>query len=208
MMWPSSKLNYLLAVLTVISTALNVSLLPKVIRSSQEIKSSLAHDIEYPYDLREIPGHFRTTAMTFQVPDSAYPLTDDHTWGSLVPPQSGFVQLGPEGTSFSVSLFHQLHCINGVRFAYVAARDGILKTPEARSAAFGHVNHCFHVLRNSLLCKADTTLVPVDSPNRNTIRRCRDWTQVREFVDSNQEFWRGVPFNMPSDNETSEGQRE
>lgn len=124
-----------------------------------------------------------------------YPLTDDQRWGSIVPPKRGFIRLGPEGTPFAISLYHQLHCINGVRFAYVAARDGLFKRPVDRNAAFQHVNHCFDVLRQSLLCKADTTLIPTKSHNQtNAIRHCRDWAQVREFVDKNHKFWRDIPF--------------
>jgi hypothetical protein len=152
---------------------------------------------EFPYEPRELPGYFRPAALTFEAPDIHYPLDDHHKWASIVPPLRGFVRLGAEGTPFSISLFHQLHCVNGVRFSYVAARDGLFKTEKARAEAFGHVNHCFDVIRQSILCKADTTLVPVGARNTTApvTRRCRDWSQVREFVDDNHEFWRDIPFH-------------
>ncbi|KAJ7661184.1 hypothetical protein B0H17DRAFT_898944, partial [Mycena rosella] len=136
----------------------------------------------------EIPRYFRPAAMKFEVPDGQYPLEDDGKWASNIPPQRGFIRLGSEGTTFAVALYHQLHCINGVRSAYVWTRDGRFKTEAARLGAFGHVNHCFDVLRQSLLCKADTTLIPAGAADQAGVtRRCRDWAQVREYIDSNHE---------------------
>jgi hypothetical protein len=132
--------------------------------------------------------------MTFEAPDSEYPLDDDHRWASIVADKRGFIRLGSEGAPISISLYHQLHCINGIRFAYVATRDGLFKTEKARAASFAHVNHCFDLLRQSLLCKSDTTLIPTGASNQTVItRRCRDWAQVRKFVDDNHDFWRDIP---------------
>ncbi|KAJ7834284.1 hypothetical protein B0H13DRAFT_1914194 [Mycena leptocephala] len=50
-------------------------------------------------------------------------------------------------------------------------------------------------LYQRLLCKADTTLSVVGASNQTAItRRCRDWSQVRKFVDNNLEFWRDIRF--------------
>lgn len=136
--------------------------------------------------------------MVFEAPDTHYPLDDDRIWASIVPPKRGFLRLGPDGTPFSLALYHQLHCVNGIRFAYVASRDGLFKTEKMRAESFGHVNHCFDVLRQSLMCKADTTLMLVGASNTTSVtRRCRDWTQVRDFVGSNHAFWRDVPYTPP-----------
>ncbi|KAJ7901278.1 hypothetical protein B0H13DRAFT_1622150 [Mycena leptocephala] len=134
-------------------------------------------------------------AMTFEAPDVRYPIEDDRKWATIVPRGRGFIRLGSNGVPFSTSLYHQLHCING--------------TEEARVASFAHSNHCFDVLRQSLLCKADTTLSVVGASNQTAItRRCRDWSQVRKFVDDNLEFWRDIPFTFrPTDtgNGTAKG---
>ncbi|KAJ6632221.1 hypothetical protein B0H10DRAFT_8309 [Mycena sp. CBHHK59/15] len=205
MTWSKFQLTSLLVVLTVVSTTLNVALLLKVVGLSHGKFAPLGFNYEYSYEPREVPGWFSAAAMALEMPDSSYPLTDDQKWASIVPPQRGFVRLGPDGTPFSIALFHQLHCINGVRFAYIAVRDGLFKTPEARKASFQHVNHCFDVLRQSLLCKADTTLMALGTTNHT--RRCRDWSPVREFVDSNHAFWQDVPFKLPPSNQTSSNYR-
>ncbi|KAJ7457393.1 hypothetical protein FB451DRAFT_1047445, partial [Mycena latifolia] len=150
----------------------------------------------YSYNPTEVPGQFSPAAMAIEAPDSAYPIGDNLKWASILPEKRGFIRLGPAGTPFSIALYHQLHCVNGIRYVYVAARDGLFKTPEDRSASIGHANHCFDVLRQSLLCKADTTLMPVGRSNATTIvRRSRNWSQVREFVRSNQGFWKGIPYS-------------
>ncbi|KAJ7737935.1 hypothetical protein B0H16DRAFT_1325623, partial [Mycena metata] len=133
--------------------------------------------------------------------DVRYPIEDDKKWATIVPRGRGFIRLGSNGLPFSTSLYHQLHCINGVRFAYVTALKGLFKTEEARVASFAHSNHCFDELRQSLLCKADTTLSVMGASNQTAItRRCRDWSQVRKFVDDNLEFWRDIPFTFrPTD---------
>ncbi|KAF9461366.1 hypothetical protein BDZ94DRAFT_817050 [Collybia nuda] len=188
----------LLSILTLISTTFNAAVWLEVVDSSHRFLTFQKHDFQYDAvsgTPREVPGSFRGASMVVQSPDDTYPLTNDEIWASIVPPQRGFIRLGPQGTPFAISLYHQLHCINGIRFAYVAARDSLFKRPADREAAFQHVNHCFDVLRHSLLCKADTTLSPVGSYNQTNItRRCRDWAQVREFVDKNHEFWRGIPY--------------
>ncbi|KAJ6517138.1 hypothetical protein DFH09DRAFT_1195510 [Mycena vulgaris] len=199
-----SMLMPILVALTAISTLLNVGLFRRVLEVSHGFTGYKRHNSEYSYEPRELPGYFRRAALTFEAPDSQYPLDDDEKWASIVAPQRGFIRLGSGGTPFALAMYHQLHCVNGVRFSYVAARDGLFKTEKARAAAFAHVNHCFDVLRQSLLCKADTTLMPVGAANQTGVtRRCRDWEQVREYVDSNHAFWQDVAFNGPTPPESS-----
>ncbi|KAJ7440291.1 hypothetical protein B0H11DRAFT_1827955 [Mycena galericulata] len=203
----SSGVMPILVTLTVISTLFNIALLRRVVEASHELSGPWKHDLDYPYEPSEVPGYFRAAAMTFEAPDTQYPLDDDHIWASTVPPKRGFVRLGPGGTPHAISVYHQAHCVNGIRFAYVASRDGLFKTAEARAAAFGHVNHCFDVLRQSLMCKADTTLMPVGVSSNQTApvtRRCRDWAQLRDFVDSNHAFWEDVPYTPPPSTDTNE----
>ncbi|KAJ7641814.1 hypothetical protein FB45DRAFT_901075 [Roridomyces roridus] len=195
---PKPTLLSVLVGLTALSTALNLWLVRQVREAASEHS---VHNIDYPYEPRELPGSFPSAALTFAVPDTEYPLRDDESWASTVPPQRGFIRLGSSGRPWSVSAYHQAHCVNGIRFSYVSARDGLFKTEESRAHAFGHVNHCFDVLRQSILCRADTTLVEV--PGGEQTRRCRDWTRVREFIDENHEFWRDVPFVMTNSSSTT-----
>ncbi|KAJ7457453.1 hypothetical protein FB451DRAFT_1274931 [Mycena latifolia] len=199
-MAPTSHLLPLLLVLTVLSTALNVGLLRRVWEVSRGLSGVGRHNTEYPFIPGEIPDNFRTAALTFEAPDSQYPLDDDRKYATIVPSERGFIRLGAEGAPWAVAAYHQAHCVNGIRFAYVASRDGLFKTEKARAGAFAHVNHCFDVLRQSILCRADTTLIPVGAANQTqapVTRRCRDFAQVREYIDSNHKFWKGVPYFVP-----------
>lgn len=162
----------------------------------------VGHDVH-----TQVPPSLRPVALVMEDTDR-YPLLDDAAWASILAPQRGFIRLGPSGTPFGVSAYHQLHCINGLRFSYLAARDGLTTTPEERKSAMGHGHHCFNLLRQSILCKADLTLIPAGKHNSSevpesapTTHRCRDWAQLRRFVIDNQEEWKNVPLLPDSEME-------
>lgn len=78
-------------------------------------------------------------------------------------------------------------------------REGLLQGKSSR-----HVRHCFNLLRQAVLCAADTTLDPLDfsrdgkvigADGLGTAHVCRDWTKVYDFVWENQrsEMWTGIP---------------
>ncbi|KAJ7174877.1 hypothetical protein C8R46DRAFT_892265, partial [Mycena filopes] len=128
----------------------------------------------------------------------AFPIADDAKWATIVPHHRGFIRLGSSGVPFSIATYHQLHCINTVRFAYRVARDGLFQTAHAREDAFHHANHCVNVLRQALLCKADTTIWAAGEAENATVvtRRCGNSAQVMDFVRENQAFWEGVPYGI------------
>lgn len=86
-------------------------------------------------------------------------------------------------------MFHQLHCLDMIRQAIV------------RGSPDSHTQHCFHFIRQGILCAADTTLDPLNvdglGPDGSGVGTngvdvthvCRDWTQVYNFVRENQEHW-------------------
>ncbi|KAF8884259.1 hypothetical protein CPB84DRAFT_1713073 [Gymnopilus junonius] len=156
--------------------------------------SFLASDIP-----RELPGDYPDVTLVFGKDDSTrYPLNDSDVWSTLWPGELGLVRLGPEGRLMGISMYHQLHCLNSVRHAYMVGRsnlDGPSNTP------LGHNTHCLHFIRQSILCHADLTLIPVDE-DRNTedeAHRCRDWSKVRAFAEKNQAAWQGVPMDYSSE---------
>ncbi|KAJ7225116.1 hypothetical protein B0H12DRAFT_1267788, partial [Mycena haematopus] len=153
----------------------------------------------------EAPASFGRSAMEMKMPDTEYPVSNDHKSATIVPPRLGFIRLGPTGTPFSIAMFHQLHCVNGIRFAYRGARDGLFKTPEALAKSFGHANHCFDTLRHGVLCRADTTLARARAGYETAVvRQCAaDHAQVREYVTNNQDFWEGVPFDEQTEHTDS-----
>lgn len=131
-----------------------------------------------------------------------FSLIDDTAWAETMPGHRGFVRLGREGRSFGVSAYHQLHCINALRFDYTVARDGLVTDAAALSAKLGHDSHCFQFVRQAILCKADDTLVPINNEGNQTLssagfgvtHRCRNWARVRDFVLQNDAKWAGIPY--------------
>ncbi|KZV92303.1 hypothetical protein EXIGLDRAFT_675317 [Exidia glandulosa HHB12029] len=108
----------------------------------------------------------------------------DEEWDSLFPRgHRGYVVLGPDHRLFGISVFHQLHCLNNIRFA-IAARVHNGTPPSS------HVTHCLQYLRQMVLCRAETTLEPVDDTVvPETVRSsgvghtCRDWKTLYDSLD-------------------------
>ncbi len=110
-------------------------------------------------------------------------------WNAIRPPGKGFVFLGQEHFVFGVSMWHQMHCLNHIRATLVNGDDGS-----------DHTAHCFHYLRQGILCAADTTLESggvgmrlangdVVANGGETVHTCRDWRQVHDWMESEQEKW-------------------
>ncbi|KAJ7019565.1 hypothetical protein C8F04DRAFT_1195607 [Mycena alexandri] len=184
---------------TALSCFFNLLLFIKVWRTTtapKELFNPQEPNFQYAKQPQELPGRFNPTTRVMQHPDSGFAIDDDAKWATIVPHSRGFIRLGSDGIPFSIGIYHQLHCMNTVRFAYRVARDGLFKTAHARDVAFDHANHCFDLLRQTLLCKADTTLLPLASINDTTFtRRCGNPAQIMDFVHNNQAFWNGIPYN-------------
>ena len=117
-----------------------------------------------------------------------YGIYDAEDWHSLLPPKHGYVALGPNHREFGVSMYHQLHCLNTLRIASIH-----------NNTEFGHISHCLDYLRQAILCQADTTLEESEVDVRpdgvldsgatglGVTHICRDWTQIRRFVETNIE---------------------
>ncbi|TFK40271.1 hypothetical protein BDQ12DRAFT_721729 [Crucibulum laeve] len=134
------------------------------------------------------------------VNSTRYSLHADEEWASLTPRGHGFVRHPDKEEYFSVSLYHQIHCLNALRNLIIVAQDHNLTWLEV-----GHANHCLNYLRQMTLCNADTTLEPT-TPKRATngkivnavtgigiTHRCRDWSQVRQKVEENYDGWKKAP---------------
>ncbi|EIW76475.1 hypothetical protein CONPUDRAFT_131117 [Coniophora puteana RWD-64-598 SS2] len=100
----------------------------------------------------------------------------------------GYVRLGPGYRWFSISMFHQMHCLNQLRVNLV--------DPDGELASESHVQHCLNYLRQFFLCHADDTLEPGDFLQsehiRGTIshtRQCRNWMKLEDAVDANWRDW-------------------
>lgn len=82
-----------------------------------------------------------------------------------------------------------MQCLNHIRAALVYGDD------ESDQTA-----HCFHYLRQGILCAADTTLEPGGTGMKlangdkvaagtGTVHTCRDWRQVHDWMESQHEKW-------------------
>jgi len=110
-------------------------------------------------------------------------------WNAIRPPGKGFVFLGEEYFAFGVSMWHQMHCLNHIRAVLVNGDDGS-----------DHTEHCFHYLRQGILCAADTTLEAGGTSRTlangdkvatgvGTVHTCRDWRQVHNWMESQHKEW-------------------
>lgn len=151
----------------------------------------------------ELPMRVRNVRMTSEwLDDEVYDMYADEDWASLFPTSNGWVQLGPN--FYVLSMYHQMHCLETMRYAYVAAKAGMLSYPGNGTGTDHHMNHCLTYLREAILCHADTTLerstVFVDAKGEKDhgatgmgmIHKCRDWVQVRDYVEKHYD---GEAFN-------------
>jgi hypothetical protein len=105
----------------------------------------------------------------------------DSPWGA------GAYRLGDWNREFFVEMFHQLHCMRRMRAYYSSGSD---------EAGITHIEHCLNLLRQAILCHADTTLERGDFMKANFTEQrlgteyvCRDWQAVYDVVDINYLRW-------------------
>ncbi|GJE88768.1 hypothetical protein PsYK624_048530 [Phanerochaete sordida] len=105
-------------------------------------------------------------------------------WNSTLPSGGAVVHLGPEQRPFTVSLFHQLRCLNIIRTSIEA-----VYADELYDEQMSH--HCMNYLRQMVLCRADTRLEPIraiEGGGRTVSdvgHTCADWTVVYEAAEQN-----------------------
>ncbi|KAH9852241.1 hypothetical protein C2E23DRAFT_731274 [Lenzites betulinus] len=140
----------------------------------------------------QLPLNLPPAALALSSSDARFGLDADEDWGTLFPLSDGFTTLrGPSsspsnypGRTFLISMVHELHCLDVLRVAFVANRTG----------AAVHTAHCLRYLRQTVLCRADTTLEPDEPGLRGgrwehaasgvgAVHRCRDWTVLRRWMD-------------------------
>ncbi|KAF3763880.1 hypothetical protein M406DRAFT_357276 [Cryphonectria parasitica EP155] len=112
----------------------------------------------------------------------------------------------------SLDVFHQLHCVDLLRKAthreYYDKHEGSFAgAPE--SIVQGHLSHCVEMLRQTLMCHGDISLLTYNwvegrsmpHPNFNTIHTCKKWdtlTKWNEGRDITVEWEDGVGKKMLS----------
>ncbi|KAJ7302454.1 hypothetical protein DFH08DRAFT_977874 [Mycena albidolilacea] len=127
-----------------------------------------------------------------------YNIVNDAEWATLIPSNHGRVRLGVDQKEFDVAMYTDLQCLDTIRAAYVSMRGGSHVAFSAAEACLGHI-------RQTILCTADITLEPAwvickdgECPLSSAAatgefvdHKCRDWEQVRNYVQDNQAAWGG-----------------
>ncbi|KAI0292632.1 hypothetical protein B0F90DRAFT_1736757 [Multifurca ochricompacta] len=120
--------------------------------------------------------------MQLDSAEDHFSLLDDDEWGTQLP-ADGFTDLGPSQRPFLLAMIHQMHCLDVIRVGFVTNRTGSAQ----------HITHCLRYLRQTILCKADTTLEETmfeymgdgwhaGASGVGMIHRCRDWTAVWKYL--------------------------
>ncbi|KAK0492299.1 hypothetical protein EDD18DRAFT_1321253 [Armillaria luteobubalina] len=144
--------------------------------------SYLGHD--YPQDW-SVPGLSDSKVHVYVGNSEHYALDTDlgiSEWDKLLPPGGGILHLGPNQRPFSISMFHQLRCLNIIR-------AGLMDSQGVADAQLLH--HCMNYLRQMVLCRADGQLQSVRRStgggmttwNQHSV--CRDWRMAYDAADAN-----------------------
>ncbi|KAH9852229.1 hypothetical protein C2E23DRAFT_826379 [Lenzites betulinus] len=133
----------------------------------------------------ELPGVRLPAVGLTLAPLTEYFATEaDDEWATVFPPHDGFTDLGPHNRTFTISMTHQMHCLDVFRVAFATG---------SQEYAY-HVGHCLSYMRQKILCIADTTLeaaiVGLDesgqlgygSTGYGSVHRCKDWTELRRYL--------------------------
>jgi hypothetical protein len=149
------------------------------------------------YTPAKLPINPRDVAL--EVIDSErYGMHDDNDWASVTPLGHGFVKIGPGENFYAISMYHQLHCLNGFRKMLSGEQRNASRIEHDEQ----HILHCLSYLRQMVLCSADITLEPAFSAENTDGRKtkaaygsgvthqCKDWEQIRAFSENNYETWK------------------
>jgi len=103
-------------------------------------------------------------------------------------PNDGIVYLGEHRQPFTISMYHEIRCIDILRIEIMQMRgsnDTIL--PGALAL------HCLGYLRQMVMCRADLngeTVYQLPVGARPGTYRCNDWTKVYDAAEENQRVYR------------------
>ncbi|PBK95940.1 hypothetical protein ARMGADRAFT_989848 [Armillaria gallica] len=144
--------------------------------------SYLGHD--YPQEWN-VPGLTDSKAYVYVGNSEHYTLDTElgiSEWDSLLPVGSGMIHLGPDQRPFSISMFHQLRCLNIIR-------AGLMDSQKVADAQL--LQHCMNYLRQMVLCRADGQLQSVRRSTGGSVtawsqpRACRNWRTVYDAAEVN-----------------------
>lgn len=107
-------------------------------------------------------------------------------WSSLIPPNGGVIHLGKNGAPFTVSMIHQLRCLDIIRNYFVSNEAMREKTASL-------TKHCLNYIRQVVTCRADIHLEPFRSSSNDKgpvdltgVYECKDWEAVYHEIEKNR----------------------
>jgi hypothetical protein len=111
-------------------------------------------------------------------------------WTTTLPNNSGIIYLGQGQRPFSISLFHELRCLDILRVE-LESQLHHLGESTGRTNQTGLVSHCMGYIRQMLICRGDTRLESVKAisglsvSNSDVTHTCKDWTAVFQAAEAN-----------------------
>lgn len=113
----------------------------------------------------------------------------------MLPRGGAVLHLGPDLRPFTLSMFHQLRCLDIVREVIVDFfADNRTDAAYTRPALAAH---CMDYLRQTAMCRADLTLESLWSNTSSKVtvseitHTCKDWTAAYEAAEQNYEAYIG-----------------
>ncbi|KAF2010397.1 hypothetical protein BU24DRAFT_427525 [Aaosphaeria arxii CBS 175.79] len=212
------SIRTLLCILTALTSLLFASVVIDQVSRAELQKTPVAcTPASKPIQLKDPVGLVPEVTETFQAhEDFMKPFTGEKdAWSKLLPPGRGFVfvpepreyglnegQETPWGEIFSVSLFHQIHCLGLLRKQYwtllnhVASGDQEAALKESlKQQENTHTGHCFDYLRQALMCAGDMSMEwPRDEPDGSKRRhvdgwdiphKCKSWDTIWQYMMTN-----------------------
>lgn len=106
-------------------------------------------------------------------------------WAAIVP-KDGIIHLGPYRQPYSISMFHQLRCLDIIR-------NETVRDPRDTDKPTELAKHCLNYLRQMVTCRGDLEMESFQfASNKNPIDlhgvyECKDWEAVYTEAKRNQE---------------------
>ncbi|EIM85253.1 uncharacterized protein STEHIDRAFT_169253 [Stereum hirsutum FP-91666 SS1] len=112
-------------------------------------------------------------------------------WAQLVPSDGGKIFTTSGEQPQTISMFHQLRCLDIIRAAIVISHTRIETGERPRgNVTYGLVRHCMNYLRQMMLCRSDLHLENVRDPvgphavEMAVMHVCEDWRVVYAAADA------------------------
>ncbi|KAG6810540.1 hypothetical protein H0H92_011427 [Tricholoma furcatifolium] len=111
-------------------------------------------------------------------------------WNATLPTSRGMLYLGEDLQPFSISMFHQLRCLNIIRETIVTRKH---QGRQAKAGIDALTHHCMNYIRQMVLCRTDLRLESVRRSGGAHVtvpyvtHTCNDWTAVYRAAEENYE---------------------